>query len=209
MKYSEEQVNDFIAEALSLAATSPIYDARVENGVLRYTQCLVGRHSLKNSEGVFHVTACDSSVVVAVSDAGVTKIVYNYDLEKWKIIPRQYNEPRTSLGELLDDVPGIGSIHTHHTNGNPYMVVGYLNDRAREASRQQYPLIVIYIGQNGYMWGKTAERFAETMHRGGQFQFQENVQIEYMGIVENDCLINGYMTRKIEQLANQGTTKHE
>lgn len=203
MRYNEEQVNDLIDQVMTLNQSQRLYNVRVEAGVLKYMPCVVGLHSIKCDSGLYHITAADDSVIVGVNDAGETKIVHSFELGgAYEIV----NRPRAIEGVPSSHMlPGIGASFTHHTNGNRYLVLGYANERANPNARENYPVTILYVGGNGCIWAKTLKRFNETMLPGGEFQFQENIKLEYMGLVENECLVNGFMTKQIAALAGHVT----
>uniref|UniRef100_A0AB39CDV8 Uncharacterized protein n=1 Tax=Pseudomonas phage HRDY3 TaxID=3236930 RepID=A0AB39CDV8_9VIRU len=213
MKYTEDQVNNFLEDLLALRESGPVFNARVEQGVMKYQSCVPGRHAIQDTDGkIYNVTFADDTAVVGVHNSGPTKIFYAAGLSQYKILEigakktvRIDNVSYEAVGEL----PGVGSLWTHHS-GRPYLVFGYANLDAKPEKYDEYPPLILYVGQNGKVWAKTEQRFKETMARGGRFQFQENAGFEYMGILENDELVNGYITREVRQLAeqSQGLIEH-
>lgn len=218
MKYSEEQVNNFLEDLLALRESGPVFNARIENGLMKYQSCIPGRHTIQDEDGKYYtVTFADDTVVVAQgATSGQIKVFYAHQLAKVQIHERkgQLNadakvtqEIRQMFdGEISAELPGIGSLWTHHS-GRPYLAIGYANIDAKPEKHDEYPPLVLYVGQNGKVWAKTEKRFKETMVRGGRFQFAEGAALEYMGIVENDELKNGYITRDVRALVEraQGT----
>lgn len=202
MKYSEEQVNSLIQEALSLNAIHNIYNPVVSNGVLQYALCRPNMHWLKRKKdnALFECVASDDAVIVIKAEGtGKSEIIYAHDLEDYVIfIPRYATTGDQTV--YMNDLPAIGSVYTHE-NGNVYRVYGYGNLNANTQNREKYPVNVHYVGTNGYTWDKDVENFNSKMTPGGVFEFNEGVQFEYMGITENGILTNGFLTKEIAALA--------
>jgi len=202
MKYTEEQVNSLIQEALSLNAIHNIYNPVVSNGVLQYALCRPNVHWLKRKRdnAMFECVAADEAVIAIKAQGNSrTEIIYAHDLEDYVVFMPRF----ASVGDqtvYMNDLPSIGSTHTHE-NGNVYLVYGYGNLNANTENRSKYPINIHYIGANGYTWDKDVENFNSKMTPGGLFQFNEGVQFDYMGITENDVLLNGFMTKEIAALA--------
>jgi hypothetical protein len=204
MKYTEDQVNNFLEDLLALRESGPVFNARVEQGILKYQSCVPGRHAIEFEGVLYNVTFADDTAVVGVAGTA-TRIFYAHSLSQFKIheigVKKTVRIDNVSY-EAVGELPGVGSLWTHHS-GRPYLVFGYANLDAKPEKYDEYPPLILYVGQNGKVWAKTEQRFKETMARGGRFQFQENAGFEYMGILENDELVNGYITREVRQLAEQ------
>lgn len=59
------------------------------------------------------------------------------------------------------EYPEIGSIYKHH-NGNEYTVLQIANTHAES---EDYPITVVYQGNNGKVWAKTLDNFNNKMKR--------------------------------------------
>jgi len=213
MNYTEDQVNNFLEDLLTLRESGPVFNARIENGVMKYQSCIPGRHTIEDTDGQFYVvTFADDTVVVGQGgNGGQTKVFYAHQLAHVKIHDRKTTKvPQVVPSQTLLEVPGIGSLFTHHS-GRPYLTFGYANMDAKAEKYDEYPPLVLYIGQNGKVWAKTVQRFKETMRAGGRFQFQKGAALEFMGIVENDELVNGYITRDVRLMVerSQGEIESE
>lgn len=212
MSYSESQVNELLEQLLALRNSGPVYNVTVKNGVLRYRSCIPGQHQIvDHHKETYDVTAADDSVMVGVHvTTGATKLFYPHEIGSLSIIekpPASFVASMSAYGttQIGDDIlPGLGAIYTHHTNKIPYLVLGYANESAREDKRAEYPTLVVYVGQNGKVWAKTVERFNETMNQGGGFQFNTDAGFKYMGIIENDQIANGWMTKELGEMITQG-----
>jgi hypothetical protein len=210
--YSESQVNELLEQLLALRNSGPVYNVTVKNGVLRYRSCIPGQHQIvDHHKETYDVTAADDSVMVGVHiTTGVTKLFYPHEMGSLSIINKPQPRIETPVPvygttQIGDDIlPGLGAIYTHHTNSIPYLVLGYANESAREDKRAEYPTLVIYVGQNGKVWAKTVTRFNETMNQGGCFQFHHDAGFKYMGIIENDQIANGWMTKELGEMITQG-----
>lgn len=211
MTYSEEQVNELLEQLLALRNSGPVYNPVVKSGVLRYRSCIPGQHQIvDHHKETYDVTAADDSVMVGVHiSTGATKLFYPHELGHLSIINKppvriETAVPAYGTTQIGDEIlPGLGAIYTHHTNKIPYLVLGYANESAREDKRVEYPTMVIYVGQNGKVWAKTVERFHQTMNQGGSFQFNTDAGYTYMGIIENDQIANGWMTRELGEMITQ------
>lgn len=229
MSYSEKEVINFIEHALELREIGPLFNVGIRNGQLVYTSCIPGRHQIRDHhDALYDVTATNELVIVGVNvENKNTRIFYPHELSSCSILEKKA-ETRKDCGdcsglthevlvgadhlpvgivpketdavlEFTDELPGIGSLWTH-SSGRPYMAFGYANLDAKPEKQTQYPPLVLYIGQNGKVWAKTVERFHETMVRGARFAFQKNAGLEFMGILENDELVNGYITREVREM---------
>lgn len=217
MSYSESQVNELLDQLLALRNSGPVYNVTVKNGVLRYRSCIPGQHQIvDHHKETYDVTAADDSVMVGVHiSTGITKLFYPHEIGSLSIInkpPVRIESPVPAFGTTIvgDDVlPGLGSIYTHHTNSIPYLILGFANEGAREDKREEYPVYVFYVGQNGKVWAKTVKRFNETMNAGGAFQFNTDAGFKYMGIIENDQIANGWMTKELGEMISQANPVKE
>ncbi len=199
--YSEEQVNNLLQEAISLNAIHTLYNPTVKDGVLHYQLCRPNVHWLKRNTDnkMFKCVATDEAVIVLQDDANLCHVIYAHDLSDYTILTPQLTATSEAT-VYTDDLPSIGSVHTHK-NGNVYLVYGYGNLKANLKNREKYPINIHYIGSNGFTWDKSLAEFKDKMVQGGVFQFNEGVQMEYMGISENEILVNGFMTKEIAALA--------
>lgn len=59
------------------------------------------------------------------------------------------------------EYPEIGSMYKHH-NGNEYTVLQIANTHAQS---EDYPITVVYQGNNGKVWAKTLDNFNNKMKR--------------------------------------------
>lgn len=202
MKYTEEQVNSLIQEALTLNAIHKVYNPFVKDGVLQYVLCVPNMHWLKHrasGQNFECVAADEGTIAIRAEIGGKTKIIYAHDLEDYTVfIPRYATTGDQTV--YADDLPPIGMTYTHE-NGNVYLVYGYGNLKANSQNRSKYPLNIHYIGANGNTWDKEVENFKEKMVPGGFFQFNEGISFDYMGITENEVLVNGFLTKEIAALA--------
>lgn len=203
MNYSEADLNAYLNEALLINAIHPIYNAAVKNGVLSYLTCVPHMHWLTHRETGMRLecVSADENVIVGRNDmTNEIEIIYASNLVHYDIFTPSFNA--TGQEQVYtDELPPIGMTYTHE-NKNVYLVYGYGNLKANAQNRSKYPVNIHYIGANGATWDKTVENFKEKMVPGGRFQFNEGVSFAYMGITENDVLVNGFMTREIETLMN-------
>lgn len=215
MTYSEEQVNDLLDQLLVLRSTGPVFNVQVRNGQLRYRSCIPNRHQIRDHHGeIYDVTAADDTVIIGVhAQTKVTKIFYPHELGHLNIIEKPAEDIVPHVPETLrryaeqlntDDgaLPALCGIYTHHTNSISYLVYGFTNESSRDDKRDEYPVLVHYVGQNGKTWSKTVKRFNQTMIAGGKFQFNEDAGFKYLGIVENDQIVNGWLTKELSLLMN-------
>jgi hypothetical protein len=233
VNYSESQVNDFLEQLLALRSSGPVYRPHVKNGQLRYRSCIPHQHQIVDRGEVFNVTAADDTVMVGVHVAtGETKLFYPHELGSLSIIDkppvtdtpielpdligRQGTDMYPALSDTLrryvdlsltgeETLPALCGIYTHHTNNISYLVYGFTNESSRDDKRDEYPLLVHYVGQNGKTWSKTVKRFNETMIAGGKFQFNADAGFKYLGIVENDQIVNGWLTKDLGLLMATAT----
>lgn len=199
--YTEDEVLFHVQTALSLNAMQPIYNVGMKNGELTYTMCKPFEHALREREtgDWYDVIASDDAVVVATHrTSGVTRIIYQAGLRAFDVVEK-INRRFSTEGGYEVAVPDIGSVFTHN-NGNTYLVFGLGNLHAQEQNREKYPITVFYIGQNGYIWAKPVEQFLKSATLGGNFQFNDGIKMEYMGVSENNALQNGFMTENIKAL---------
>lgn len=196
--YTEEDVLNFVSQALHLNAMQPIYNVGMKNGELTYTMCKPFEHALRDlTTGEWYdVIASDDAVVVATHRVtGVNKIIYQAGLLAFDVVEKA-NKKFSTEGGYETAMPDIGSVFTHN-NGNTYLVFGLGNLHAQEQNRDKYPVVVFYVGRNGYIWAKPVEAFLKSATLGGNFEFNEGVKMVYMGISDNDALENGFMTKEL------------
>lgn len=199
-KYTDEEASNLVAMALSINGIQPIYNVRVKNGELEYVVCKPYVHALHDPRTGewFDVIASDDAVVVATNrTTGVNRIIYQAGLPAFNIVEKsttRYTEPGP-VGEY----PAIGTVYTHN-NGNTYLVFGLANLNAQDQNREKYPVVVLYIGGNGYIWAKSVDAFLTSATLGGKFRFNDGIKMEYMGVSENEALENGFMTMDIKAL---------
>lgn len=55
--------------------------------------------------------------------------------------------------------PKPKDIYIHH-NGNEYEVIMLAN---KQSTRPEYPITVVYSGENGHIWAKTLDDFNKKM----------------------------------------------
>lgn len=196
--YTEEDVLNFVSQALHLNAMQPIYNVGMKNGELTYTMCKPFEHALREIETGewYDVIASDDAVVVATHRVtGVNKIIYQAGLLAFDVVEKA-NKKFSTEGGYETAMPDIGSVFTHN-NGNTYLVFGLGNLHAQEQNRDKYPVVVFYVGRNGYIWAKPVEAFLKSATLGGNFEFNDGVKMVYMGISDNDALENGFMTKEL------------
>jgi len=196
--YTEEDVLNFVSQALHLNAMQPIYNVGMKNGELTYTMCKPFEHALRDlATGEWYdVIASDDAVVVATNRiTGVNKIIYQAGLLGFDVVEKA-NKKFSTEGGYETAMPDIGSVFTHN-NGNTYLVFGLGNLHAQEQNRDKYPVVVFYVGRNGYIWAKPVEAFLKSATLGGNFEFNDGVKMVYMGISDNDALENGFMTKEL------------
>ena len=196
--YTEEDVLNFVSQALHLNAMQPIYNVGMKNGELTYTMCKPFEHALREIETGewYDVIASDDAVVVATHRVtGVNKIIYQAGLLAFDVVEKA-NKKFSTEGGYETAMPDIGSVFTHN-NGNTYLVFGLGNLHAQEQNRDKYPVVVFYVGRNGYIWAKPVEAFLKSATLGGNFAFNTGVKMVYMGISDNDALENGFMTKEL------------
>lgn len=221
MTYSESQVNDFLEQLLALRSSGPVYNPHVKNGQLRYRSCIPGKHQIvDHHNGTYNVTASDDTVMVGVHvTTGETKLFYPHELGHLNIIDKPVQEVSPATIDThskwlqhyaaTNVLPGLGGIYSHHTNHFPYLVLGYANESARDSKRDDYPIIVVYVGQNGKVWAKTLDNFNATMNPGGNFQFANDAGFKYLGVIENNQIANGWMTKELEAAVKEATTSKD
>lgn len=215
MTYSESQVNDLLDQLLALRSTGPVFNVQVHNGQLRYRSCIPHRHQIRDHHNeIYDVTAADDTVIIGVHAlTKVTKIFYPHELGHLNIVEKPADDIVPHVPETLrryadqlntDDgaLPALCGIYTHHTNSISYLVYGFTNESSRDDKRDEYPVLVHYVGQNGKTWSKTVKRFNQTMIAGGKFQFNADAGFKYLGIVENDQIVNGWLTKELSLLMN-------
>jgi len=196
--YTEEDVLNFVSQALHLNAMQPIYNVGMKNGELTYTMCKPFEHALREIETGewYDVIASDDAVVVATHRVtGVNKIIYQAGLLAFDVVEKA-NKKFSTEGGYETAMPDIGSVFTHN-NGNTYLVFGLGNLHAQEQNRDKYPVVVFYVGRNGYIWAKPVDAFLKSATLGGNFAFNTGVKMVYMGISDNDALENGFMTKEL------------
>ena len=199
-KYDDAEATSLVQQALSLAGMSPIFNVTVKNGELDYLVCKPFEHALREraTGEWFDVIAADDAVVVATNrKTGINSIIYQAGLLAFDIVEKSTHRYTPSGLEMA--MPDIGSVWTHN-NGNTYMVFGLGNLHAQEQNREKYPIVVLYIGANGYVWAKSVENFVKSATLGGTFRFVDGVKMEYMGVSDNGALENGFMTSNIKAL---------
>lgn len=199
-KYTDEEASNLVSMALSLNGIQPIYNVRVKNGELEYVVCKPHVHALHEPRTGewFDVIASDDAVVVATNrKTGANRIIYQAGLQAFNVVEKSTTH-RTEPAPN-DECPGIGTVYTHN-NGNTYLVFGLGNLHAQEQNRQKYPITVMYIGANGYIWTKPVHEFLKSASLGGNFRFNDGIKMEYMGVSENEALENGFMTLDIKAL---------
>jgi len=59
---------------------------------------------------------------------------------------------------MTTKIPSPGS-KWRHTNGNLYEVLHIANLHADDTRRHEYPIIVVYQGEDGRIWAKPLEGF--------------------------------------------------
>jgi hypothetical protein len=200
-KYDDAEATSLVQQALSLAGMSPIFNVTVKNGELDYLVCKPFEHALRErgTNEWYDVIAADDAVVVATNRrTGINSIIYQAGLMAFDIVEKSQTRYTASAG-LEMSMPDIGSVWTHN-NGNTYMVFGLANLHAQEQNRDKYPIVVLYIGSNGYIWAKSAENFVKSATLGGTFRFKDGIKMEYMGVSDNGALENGFMTTQIKAL---------
>lgn len=201
--FSASEVEHFVAEALHLNNINAIFNVRIVDGALSYQNCIPNVHWLRNirTKEECPVVAADDTVIVVETKSGVTEIIYVHSLGDYEIFTKKQTAASAPASVDPYDAPGIGSVYTHRS-GRVYLVFGVLNmnRNAEKRATGEYEEIVCYVGANGFLWGKVLSNFHETMTLGGRFEFNEGVQMEYMGIVENDVLSEGFMTSNIKKL---------
>lgn len=199
-RYTDSEATNLVSMALSIHGMQPIYNVRVCNGELEYVVCKPYQHclvDLRTGEWL-DVIASDDAVVVATSrTTGINTIIYQAGLHAYKIVEKPTE--RTTAAVPFSGYPDIGTVYTHN-NGNTYLVFGLGNLHAQEQNREKYPVIVFYIGANGYIWAKPVDAFLKSATLGGKFLFNEGIKLEYMGVSDNDALENGFMTMNIKAL---------
>lgn len=199
-RYDDEEATNLVQMALSLNSLQPIYNVRVVNGEIEYLVCKPHEHALKDrfTGEWYDVIASDDAVVVATSrKTGKNEIIYQAGLRAFDVVSVSAVHTSEATGET--DVPGIGSVYTHN-NGNTYMVFGLGNLHAQEQNRAKYPITVLYVGANGFIWAKPVDQFLKSATLGGNFRFKDGIKLEYMGVSENDALQNGFMTMDLKAL---------
>lgn len=197
--YTEEEATGLVQTALHYNAQQQIYNAYVKDGDVHYTVCKPNLHWLRDNvtREEFKVVAADDAVICGLSESGKSVLIYSHNLPAYTVFVKQTEI--STPADMEFDIPPIGSVFTHKS-GRPYLIYGYGNMNANAQNREKYPVNIHYIGANGYTWDKPLETFNDSMTVGGLFRFNEGVEFEYMGICNNETLVDGFLTKEIKAL---------
>ena len=89
----------------------------------------------------------------------------------------------------MNNLPKIGSIWSHHTNGGEYVVYDITNENTQN---EKYPINISYRGANGRKWSKPLDNFLRTM-----VESEENSEPHELLLSLCDLISNGHSTSDI------------
>ena len=204
--FTREEVEDLVNLAIQQERITRMFNIRIVDRQLQYDAAVPGRHFLRDKDGnMWDVLGCDGDMI-SFARNGIHRVVMCYNIRPEYEIVDTGKDAVHGTGSSVDYGIGPGDIFTHR-NGNRYLVYGFANVKAREDLRDKYPLLVLYVGENGYVWAKPMDTFHESMTKGGNFSFQDSAKFEYMGVVSEGALQNGFITDRVQAMfeSTQGT----
>ena len=62
-----------------------------------------------------------------------------------------------------EELGNLVGAEIQHRNGNRYKVILVTNLHTSEDRREEYPIHIVYVGENGKVWDRTIEKFKKSM----------------------------------------------